>query len=121
MQLHLLSTAACLTIYYDARYNGLFLDWTGELSLPAVQEACVEIAQCYLTRTYSRVLNSNLRVVGVGERVSTWLGDEFLPYLAAVGVEQIAWVSAPFLAGRYQAQTVINRMPTLIVDFFDTA
>lgn len=121
MQLQLLSATSCLSIYYDSLHNGLFLDWTGELSLLAVQEACVTVAQCYLTRTYSRILNSNLRVIGVSERVGTWLGKEFLPYLAVVGVEQVAWVSAPFLAGRHQAQTVVNRMPTLVISLFDTA
>lgn len=121
MQLQLLNATSCLAIYYDSRYNGLYLDWAGELTLPAVQEACVAVAQCYLTRTYSRVLTSNLQLTAVGERVGTWLGEEFLPYLAVAGVEQVAWVSAPFLAGRHQAQTVVNRVPTLVINLFSTA
>jgi hypothetical protein len=121
MQLQLLATTSCLSIYYDAHYNGLYLAWSGDLLLPAMQEACVAVAHCYLTRPYARVLNSNLQVTAVGERVGTWLEEEFLPYLAAVGVEQVAWVSAPFLAGRHQAQTVVNRLPALVINLFYTA
>jgi hypothetical protein len=120
MQLQLLSATSCLAIYYDARHNLLSLNWAGELMLPAVQEACVAVAQCYLTRTYSRVLTNNLQVTAVGEMVSTWLGAEFLPYLAVVGVKQVAWVSAPSLVSRHQAQTVVNRLPNLLVDLFDS-
>jgi hypothetical protein len=119
MQLMLLCATPCLSIYYDARHNGLFLDWTGELTLPAVQEACVAVAQCYLTRTYSRVLTSKLQVTEVGVDVGTWLGAEFLPYLTIAGVKQMAWVSAPSLAGRSQVQTVVNRMPSLVLNVFD--
>lgn len=119
MQLMLLCTTPCLSIYYDSRHNGLFLDWAGELTLPAVQEACVAVAQCYLTRTYSRVLTSKLQVTEVGVDVGTWLGAEFLPYLTIAGVRQMAWVSAPSLAGRSQVQTVVNRMPSLVLNLFD--
>jgi hypothetical protein len=121
MQLQLLVTTACLAIYYDSRYNGLHLEWKGDLSLPAMQEACVAVAQCYRPRPYARVLHSNLQVTAVGERVGSWLEAEFLPYLALVGVEQVAWVSAPFLAGRHQVQTVVNRHPTLVINLFYTA
>ena len=121
MQLLLLGATSCLSIYYDSRQQGLFLDWAGELTLPAVQEACVTVAQCYLARTYSRVLVSNLQVTQVGERVGTWLGAEFLPYLAVVGVEQLAWVKAPSLLGRTLAQTALNRLPSLALHLFDNA
>jgi hypothetical protein len=119
MQLQLLGATSCLSIYYDVRHNWLYLDWTGELTLPAVQEACVAVAQCYLARVYSCVLTTNLQVTEVGERVSAWLGAEFLPYLAVAGVKQVAWVSAPSLVSRHQAQTVVNRLPNLILDLFD--
>jgi hypothetical protein len=119
MQLQLLSTTACLSIYYDLHNNSLFLDWVGKLTLSAVQEACVAVAQCYLARSYSCVLTSNLQVTEVGESVGTWLGVEFLPYLAVVGVKQVAWVSAPSLVSRSQAQTLVNQMPSLALNLFD--
>jgi len=120
MQLKPLAATSCLSIYDDAHHHWLFLDWVGELTLPTVQEACVVVAQCYLTRTYSRVLTSNLRVTKVGGSVGMWFGAEFLPYLALAGVEQLAWVNAPSLTDRNQAQTVVNRMPSLALSLFDT-
>jgi len=118
MQLQLLSATSCLSIYYDSHHQWLFLDWAGELTLPAVQEACVAVAQCYLARTYTRVLTSNLQVTQVGDLVGMWLSAEFLPYLNVAGVKQVAWVSAPSLVSR-QAQTVVNRLPNLVLNLFD--
>ncbi len=121
MQLHLLRTTSCLAIYYDSCHNWLFLDWSGELTLPAVQEACVAVAQCYLQRTYSRVLNSNLQVTGISWSVATWLGSEFLPYMAVGGVEHVAWISAPSLLGRNLTQTVLKQVPGFVLNVFDNA
>jgi hypothetical protein len=119
MQLHLLRTTSCLAIYYDSCHNWLFLDWVGELTLPAVQEACVAVAQCYLQRTYPRVLNSNLQVTGISWSVATWLGSEFLPYMAVGGVEHVAWISAPSLLGRHLTQTVLKQVPGFVLNVFD--
>jgi hypothetical protein len=119
MQLQLLSTTSCLSIYYDSSNNWLFLDWAGNLTLPAVQEACVAVAQCYLPRTYSRVLNSNLQVTGSSGNVATWLSLEFLPYLAVSGVEHVASISAPSLLGRQLEQTVRQWVPELMLNLFD--
>jgi hypothetical protein len=120
MQLHLLRTTACLAIYYDSGNDWLFLDWAGKLTLPAVQEACVAVAQCYLQRAYSRVLNSNLHVTGSCTEVATWLGMEFLPYLAVAGVEHVAWISAPSSVGRTLEQTVLEWVSELVLHLFDT-
>jgi alpha-galactosidase/6-phospho-beta-glucosidase family protein len=119
MQLHLLRTTTCLSIYYDSSNNWLFLDWTGNLTLPAVQEACVAVAQCYLQRTYSRVLNSNLQVKGISWSVATWLGMEFLPYMAVTGVEHVAWVSASSLPGRNLVQTMLQWVSEPVLKLFD--
>lgn len=119
MQLQLLGATSCLSIYDDSNHHWLFLEWAGELTLSAVQDACVAVAQCYLTRTYSHVLTSNLQVTEVGESVSTWLGMEFLPYLTMAGVEQLAWVGTPALVGHTQAPTMVNRMPSLVLSLFD--
>jgi hypothetical protein len=120
MQLNLLRTTSCLSIYYDSSYNWLFLDWHGKLTLSAVQDGCVAVVECYLHRTYPRVLTSNLQVTGVGGGVASWLGAEFLPYMAVAGVEQVAWISAPSFLGRNLAQRMVNRVPGLALNWFDT-
>jgi hypothetical protein len=120
MQLHLLRTTSCLSIYYDAYNDWLFLDWAGKLTLPAVQEACVVVAQCYLPRTYSRVLNSNMLVTDSSTEVAIWLGMEFLPYLAMSGVKQVASISASALPGHHLVQTVRQWVPELLLHFFTT-
>lgn len=120
MQLQLLCTTSCLSIYYDLSYNWLFLEWSGKLSLPAVQDACVAVVECYLHRNYSRVLNSNLQVKGIGAGVANWLGAEFLPYMAVAGVKQVAWLSGPSSLGHNLAHAIANRVPGLALNLFDT-
>jgi hypothetical protein len=121
MQLHLLRTTSCLAIYYDACNDWLFLDWTGELTLPAVQEACAALAQCYLLRPYSRVLNSNLEVTGISWNVAKWLGTNFLPYITGSGVEHVAWIVAPSLLGRNLVQALLKPLGGLVLNVFDNA
>jgi len=120
MQLELLRRSSCLSIYCDLSRGWLFLEWAGELTLAAVQDACVNVVECYMRRTYLRVLISNSQVTGVGEGVASWLGVEFIPYMAIVGVAQVAWISAPTLLGRHLAQTVAKRVPSLALNLFDT-
>jgi hypothetical protein len=121
MQLRLLCTTSCLFVYYDSAHDWLFLDWTGDLTLPAVQDACVAVAQCYLQRTYSRVLNSNIQVTESRAGVATWLGAEFLPYMTLTGVKQLAWIGAPSsLLGNDLVQTMRKRVPGLALNLFDS-
>jgi hypothetical protein len=120
MQLQLLCATSCLSIYYDSSHNWLFLDWAGELTLPAVQEGCVAVAQCYMQRTYSYVLSSNLQVTGINCKVDTWLAAEFLPYMTLVGVKYVAWISAPFLASHNLMQAIRKQIAGLVLNIFDT-
>ncbi len=119
MELHLLSKTTCLSVYYDSKNNWLFLDWQGELTLPVVQAACVELGRCFLHRPYPRVLNSNTQVTGVSWNVAAWLVREFLPYLPLAGVEQVAWINSTSLLGRNMAQIVVNWLPWLSATLFD--
>jgi hypothetical protein len=121
MQLQLLRDTACLSIHYDASHRWLFLDWAGELTLSAVQDASVAVAECYLHGSYPRVLSSNLQIAGIDPSVGAWLKAEFLPYLTVAGVTQIAWISAPSLGGRKLAQAVAGRVPGLALNVFETA
>lgn len=119
MRLHLLRETACVSIYYDSLNEWLFLDWEGELTLPAVQTACLEIAHCFLPRPYARVLNSNAQVTGMSWSVAAWLASDFLPHLTLAGVTQVAWVCSSSLRGRYVVQTVLNWLPGPAVTSFD--
>ncbi|MDO7888055.1 hypothetical protein [Hymenobacter cheonanensis] len=119
MNLHLLRSTSSIAIYYDSWNNWLFADWHGELTLPAVQVACLELGRCVLGRPYARVLNSNVQVTTTQWEVAGWLAQEFLPFLTLAGVEKFAWVCAPGLRGRNIVQTIINRLPLLQLAIFD--
>lgn len=122
MNLHLLRQTTCLTAYYDLRNDWLYLDWQGELTLPAVQQACLALADCYLQRPYSHILNSNEQVTGVSWSVAAWLATDFLPHMTLAGIEHVAWIYSPVLPGHNMVHTVLNWLPgSLITTFHDMA
>ncbi|RZJ57478.1 MAG: hypothetical protein EOO55_03300 [Hymenobacter sp.] len=122
MNLHLLCQTTCLTAYYDPSNDWLYLDWYGEGTLPAVQEACLALADCYLRWPYSHILNNNERVTGVSWSVAAWLVTDFLYLMSLAGIEYVAWVSSPALPGLNMVQTVLNWLPNSpITSFHDLA
>lgn len=122
MNLYLLRQTAGLTVYYDCSNDWLFLDWEGEITLPVVQQACLAIADCYLQRPYSHILNNNERVTDVSWSIARWLTTEFLPHMRLAGAEQVAWVFSPALPGLNLVQTLISWLPgSPITTFYDIA
>ena len=120
MNLHLLRQTNCLTTYYDSRNDWLYLDWQGELTLPSVQQACLELAACYLQRPYARVLNSNEQVTGVSWGVAAWLISDFLPHMSLAGIEHVAWIHSSSLWGHSMMHTVLNWLPGSLIASFST-
>lgn len=111
MNLQHLCSAPHVTIYFDADNQWLYIEWEGELQLPDVQHACLEIAHCFVKHPYVRVLNNNAQVLSASYDVAPWLAQHFLPYLHLAGVERMAWVVAPTLRGALVAQHTVHRLP----------
>jgi hypothetical protein len=120
MNLHLLRQTTCLSIYYDLHNDWLYLDWQGEVTLPLVQQACLELAACYLHRPYARVLNNNEHVTEVSWSVSMWLVTDFLPYMSLAGIEHVAWVHSSSLRGHNLVTSVLNWLPGSLIAAFST-
>jgi hypothetical protein len=119
MNLQHLCSARCAEVYYDQTNDWVFVDWSGELTLQAVQHTCLGIARCFLDHYYPRVLNSNAQVTRVTWEVAQWLGSEYLPALSLTGVEQMAWVVPPALRVRNQVLTTVNLFPHTAISLFD--
>ena len=118
MNLHYLCSAPHLTVYFDSDNQWLYTEWDGALTLPIVQQACLEVARCFLENSYPRVLNSNAQVTHVDPDVTTWLVHDFFPYLGLAGIRQLAWVHAPGLRGHNMAQQTVNELPHLSIALF---
>ena len=120
MQLHPLFTLSQVTVSFDAANDWLYVEWAGELTLPVVKRACVELAHCLLERPYPRVLNCNAQVTDVSLEVGAWLACHFMPHLRLAGIRQLAWISSPTLPGLNMMHTVLNWLPKLeVVTFTD--
>lgn len=120
MKLHLLRQTTCLAVYYDLHNDWLYLDWQGELTLPYVQQACLELAACYLQRPYARILNSNEQVTEVSWNVAMWLVTDFLPHMRLAGIEHVAWVYSSSLRGHSMVTSVLNLLPGSLIAAFST-
>jgi len=119
MRLYQLHRTTCLTVYYDLRNDWLYLDWEGNITLPALQEACLQLAQCFLRRPYARVLNNNEQVTGLSWSIGLWLITNFLPHMSLAGIQQVAWVPSATLRGQSMMQLILNWLPGSIITCFD--
>lgn len=119
MDLLLLRTNPYFSAYYDSQNDWLFVDWRGYLTLAAVQMACLELADVYQQRAYTRVLNSNTQVLGAHWDAANWLSREFLPQLRLAGIEHLAWVCAPSARGYNMACSIARQWPQLPITLFD--
>ena len=118
MNLQLLCSVPHLALYFDSWNNWLYVEWEGDLTLAVVQLACLELAQCFMQHAYPRVLISNAGVTNVSPKVSTWLATHVLPWVAVVGIEQVAWVHAPSVQGYELAEQSVHRLHRLRAAFF---
>jgi hypothetical protein len=119
MHLHELFQTTCLSAYYDPSNDWLYLDWQGEPSLPDIQQACLTLAECYLRRPYSHILNNNEQVTGVSWNVAVWLATDFLPHMGLAGIEHVAWVYSSSLRGRTMVHTVLTLLPGSFITTFN--
>lgn len=118
MQLRLLCAVPQVEIYFDSFNDWLYINWSGEITLPVVQAACLQIAHCFLAHPYPRVLNNNTHVTGLSWSVAPWLIRDFLPHLRLAGVQQLAWVCSPSLPGLSMVQAVVTWLPHLDIAVF---
>jgi hypothetical protein len=119
MNLKLLCTAPHVNIYFDSWNNWLYIEWEGALTLPDVQYACLEVAECFVKHAYSRVLNSNAQVTCMAADVLPWLTKHLLPYLELTGIKQMAWVRPPLIRALNLSTQVYEQLPHLNIGIFD--
>ena len=119
MLLSLLHNTPAVAMYYDSANDWLFVDWRGDLDLPMVQAGCLTLAECFLARSYARVLNSNCDVVSMSADVAPWMVHEYLPRMVVAGIEYIAWVCAPSPLAKYVANEAERQLKGPMVATFE--
>ncbi len=119
MKLQLLRYSLHVSVYYDSSNEWLFVDWRGDLSLSQVQAGCLTIAQCFLERSYSRILNNNSDVTSMSANAPGWLAEQYLPHLGLAGIEYLAWVCAPSMLVKHLTTEAVRQLPAPTVNIFD--
>lgn len=118
MNLTHLCSAPHVTIYFDSWNNWLYVEWEGALTLPALQYACLEVAQCFVKHAYPRVLNNDVQLTSLPWEAAPWLARHFFPNLKLAGIKQLAWVHAPTVRGLSHATQLLQELPHLNVGLF---
>jgi len=119
MPLELLHTNPNLSISYDNKNNWLYLEWQGEQTLTNVRKSCLLIAQCFLQRSYTRVLNDNSNVTSYTREVFAWLSSDFLPYMHLAHIEYVAWVFLPEIDKQFYTNIALYKDSSPIVALFE--
>jgi hypothetical protein len=119
MHLLPLQDTSLVSVYYDASNEWLFADWHGDLTLPQVQAGCLTVAECFLQRPCTRILNNNGDVRSLSPDVPQWLAREYLPHLGLAGVEYLAWVRPPNLFSQRLVDETVNQVDVLRLALFD--
>ena len=119
MRLQLLRDTLHVSVYYDSSNEWLFVDWRGDLSLSRVQAGCLTIAQCFLERSYARILNNNSDVTSMSASVAGWLAEQYLPHLGLAGIEYLAWVCGPGIQLKHLTTEAVRQLRTPVVNIFD--
>jgi hypothetical protein len=118
MSINLLTETPGVSISYDATNHWLYLDWHGDLNLSMVQESCLAIAQCFLSRNCTRILNDNTNVNSITPDVGTWLANDYMPYVQLAGVEYMAWVYSPGIDIQCCTNVALYNISTPVVALF---
>ena len=118
MNLTFLCAAPHVTIYFDSWNNWLYIEWEGTLTLPALQYACLEVAECFVKHAYPRVLNNDSQLDSLPLEAAPWLAKHFFPHLQQAGIKQLAWVHAPTVRGLAHATQLVQQLPHLDISLF---
>ncbi|OGX83375.1 hypothetical protein BEN47_03535 [Hymenobacter lapidarius] len=97
---HACCASAVLDLHYDDENAWLYLDWKGPQELELVQAACQDVL-AFIKQTGARkALNDNTHITETSWDLARWVGYDFIPQVAAAGLEYIAWVCSPLLSCR---------------------
>jgi len=119
MEDKILLTAPNVTAYYDTVNDWLYLDWHGELDVESIRTNCLQVARCFLTKRYKRILNDNTNITKITHEVAPWLAKEFLPYMRMVGIEYVAWVYSPNMEVQNDTEVALGKLSAPVVALFD--
>ncbi|SNR93025.1 hypothetical protein [Hymenobacter mucosus] len=122
MSLQLLTETSAISIYLDVDNQWLYADWHGHLTLARAQKCCTTLAYYVLQGQYTKIINDNTNVLSMSAEVSSWLANEYLPYVAVGGIKFIAWVNSPSMSAQCYTDIALGNLASpVVVRFTDTA
>lgn len=120
--LHVLLDISSICITHDLCKGWLYVDWKGPQGPESVRWGCEQIHVFLRSSGCHKILNDNTNATGDWERAARWIGQEFLPTLAASGLEYVAWVYSPDYASRRAIDLTLSFITVpMVVSFEDVA
>ncbi|RSK47116.1 SpoIIAA family protein [Hymenobacter rigui] len=108
-----------LTISHNASTGVLWVHWIGNHDATSVRQGCAQLL-AHASRTNShKLLNDSSEAFGEWWPASEWIGREFIPQLAAAGVQAIAWINSMDWPSRYGVASTLQHVQHMRVQLFD--
>ncbi|MDN3581237.1 PAS domain-containing protein [Mucilaginibacter flavus] len=109
-----------ITLVYNKTHNRIDADWTGFQNLETVQQGCLRMLDMLQKNQVSKVLNSNVHVLGNWSEAADWGNTEWFPAMEKAGLRYFAWVHSKSVFSQLSAQKSIETLRGKIVfSFFD--
>ncbi|GAA3967081.1 PAS domain-containing protein [Mucilaginibacter dorajii] len=99
-----------LTLVYNKTHHRIDADWTGFQNLESVQQGCLRMLDMLQKNKVSKVLNSNIHVLGNWSEASDWGNNEWFPAMEKAGLRYFAWVYSPSVFSQLSAQKSIETL-----------
>lgn len=108
-----------ITIKLNPQHSRLDVDWIGFQNLESVQHGCLKMQHMLVKNKVSKVLNSNIHVLGNWSEASDWGNTEWFPDMEKAGLRYFAWVHSPSVFSQLSARKSIYTLKgKLVIEFF---
>ncbi|RDC61832.1 hypothetical protein [Adhaeribacter pallidiroseus] len=109
-----------IKIWYEAKYQWLYVEWMGPQHLYTVRKGGQHILQFLKEKQCAKILNNNYQVKGPWLDACHYLAEELLPQLAEAGLQYLAWVLSPNPYSQYSTEQTLEATNLAIRNHINT-
>jgi PAS domain S-box-containing protein len=108
-----------IVIKYNPGDHRLDVDWIGFHNLESVQRGCLKMLDMLKKNKVSKVLNSNIHVLGNWSEAADWGNTEWFPAMEKAGLRYFAWVYSPSVFSQLSARKSVDTLAgQVVIQFF---
>lgn len=105
---HTAYTSESLSIITNEQDKIVETDWKGFHNYDSVKAGTIKISEIVAAKSYAKLLNNNLNVLGNWSDAAEWVGTVGFPLIENAGIKYVAWIYSPATFGQLAAEKSIN-------------